>query len=315
MANTGTQLPAYATAEVKGAYQWTWTASTSDARALLHPNSKTARIAACWYDTTGSFDLNFDFKDGSAHQVALYMLDWDSGTRQQKVEVYDAVSGALLDSRTVTSLYGGEYLVWNLQGKVRIRLVRTAGWNAVLAGVFFGAGTAAAPAPAPSTHAAEFVKTDNATKGNWKGVYGLSGFAMVNQATMLPAFAKVDVDTPYRWTWSDPASDTRAVLKDNSASARVAACWYEANGSFNVTVELSDGNAHRVALYMLDWDSGARRQKVEVYDAISGNLIDSRAVTDLYGGEYLVWNVRGKVRFKLVRTSGWNAVLSGVFID
>jgi hypothetical protein len=32
--------------------------------------------------------------------VALYLLDWDGGGRSERVDVVDAVSGKVLDSRT-----------------------------------------------------------------------------------------------------------------------------------------------------------------------------------------------------------------------
>jgi hypothetical protein len=321
MVNHTAQVPAYARAAVNAPYTWTWAATTFDARALLQQNSTTDRIAACWYEGSGSFDIDLEFNDGKAHQVALYMLDWDSGGRRQKVDVYDGVSGALLDSRAVGDLYGGEYLVWNLQGKIRIRVVRTAGWNAVLSGVFFGGASTVTPAPPPppppsSANGAAFVKTDNTTKGNWKGVYGAGGFSLVKHATQWPSYAAVTVNAPYQWAWTESTNDSRALLKQTAGTAdRMAACWYEASGSFEANIQITDGRTHQIALYMLDWDSGNRRQKVEVYDADTGTLLDSRGVGDLYGGEYLVWNVQGKVRMKVVRTAGWNAVLSGIFID
>ena len=42
------------------------------------------------------------------------------------------------DSRTVNQFTGGQYLVWNITGRVRIQVVRTGGLNAVVSGVFFG---------------------------------------------------------------------------------------------------------------------------------------------------------------------------------
>ena len=56
-------------------------------------------MAACWY-TGSSFTIDVNLTDGVAHQVALYALDWDGVARTQRIDVLDAVSGAVLDTRS-----------------------------------------------------------------------------------------------------------------------------------------------------------------------------------------------------------------------
>jgi hypothetical protein len=53
------------------------------------------------------------------------------------VEIRDATTGALLDSRTMSGFRTGQYLVWNLRGHVTMRVTRSAGPNAVVSAVFF----------------------------------------------------------------------------------------------------------------------------------------------------------------------------------
>ena len=77
-------------------------------------------IASCWYTAT-SFTVDLNFTDGQAHQVALYLLDWDRQGRSERVDVLDPSSGAVLDSRTVSGFGAGEYLLWNVSGPVRLR--------------------------------------------------------------------------------------------------------------------------------------------------------------------------------------------------
>jgi hypothetical protein len=69
--------------------------------------------------------------------VGLYLLDFDGGNRGERIDVLDAVSGQLLDSRTVGGFQGGEYLVWDLGGSVTFRLTRQSGPHVVLSGLFF----------------------------------------------------------------------------------------------------------------------------------------------------------------------------------
>jgi hypothetical protein len=104
----------------------------------------TNRIAACWYTpalTVGSsFSVQVNLTDQKPHEVALYMLDWDGfNIRSQQVQILDAISGAVLDSRTVSSFSSGQYLVWTLTGNVRIQVTNNvAGYNGVISGLFFG---------------------------------------------------------------------------------------------------------------------------------------------------------------------------------
>jgi len=116
-----------------------------DPRALQKPGAKD-RVAACWYTPTLSagsvYTMDVNLTDQNTHTVALYMLNWDNTSqRAQTVQVLDAGSGAVLDSRTVSSFSGGQYLVWNLTGHVVIQVTNNvAGSNAVVNGLFFSAG-------------------------------------------------------------------------------------------------------------------------------------------------------------------------------
>jgi hypothetical protein len=135
LAGVPLSLPSYAGLAVKSATSCTWASTTTDVRALQRPNA-TDRLAACWYSST-SFTTELTLTDGAAHQVALYSVDWDNRARTQRVDVLDARSGAVLDTRTVTAFGGGQYLVWNVSGPVVFRVTRTAGPNGVVSGWFF----------------------------------------------------------------------------------------------------------------------------------------------------------------------------------
>jgi len=76
--------------------------------------------------------------DGAPHRMSLYLLDWDTGSRVERVEIRDATTNNLLDSRTVGSFAGGVYLNWTIQGHVTVNVVYVSGTNAVASGLFFG---------------------------------------------------------------------------------------------------------------------------------------------------------------------------------
>ena len=67
--------------------------------------------------------------------------------------------------------------------------------------------------------------------------------------------------------WAASTTDPRAL--QNPGGGRAAATWY-ASPSFNVTVNMNDGLAHRLALYLLDWDNGARQERVDALNRYRG---------------------------------------------
>ena len=164
-------LPAYVQMGVSGALTFIWSGGATETRALQYVNG-TSRVAATWYAaSTFSFDLNLT--DGATHQLALYATDYDSSGRAQRIDVVDSVSGTVLDSRTMSSFVQGQYLIWNLQGHVVIRVTRTGGPNAVVSGLFFG--PAGLPPPSPpvlslSAASAVFSATTGGSNPSSQGV-------------------------------------------------------------------------------------------------------------------------------------------------
>jgi uncharacterized membrane protein YkoI len=303
LAKEPAHYPTSARVTISGGTDWVWNASTTDARALQHTDS--GRFAATWFGSV--FNIDVTLTDGAAHEVALYALDWDGG-RTQRVEIVDAASGAVLDTRTVSSFGGGQYLVYSVKTSVRFRITRTAGANAVVSGIFIDS---AAARTASTSTSATFVQADTTTKGNWKGAYGAQGFAIVRDRTSLPASARLAVKQADPWTWSEATTDVRALQRADTG--RLASTWFGEKLSFGLT--FTDGQAHRVAMYAVDWDSGGRAQEITVTNAATGAVLDRRSVKGFGSGQYYVWRVAGAINVTVTRASGPNAVVSGVFID
>ena len=166
-------------------------------------------------------------------------------------------------------------------------------------------------------NAATFLGTDLATQGNWKGIYGNDGYAILNDSSSYPAYAQVTPAGQLSYVWNaQPGTDARALQR--AASGRIAACWYSSGlvgGSFSVDVNLTDGATHRVALYLLDWDSTTRVNRVDVLDAATQQVLSSQTLQSFNAGVYLLWNLQGHVILRFTSTGGTNAVLSGLFFD
>jgi hypothetical protein len=115
--------------------QWLWQSQTATAFAPLRPDPATGRIAACWYSTT-KVVFDFSFNDVKSHRVSLYFLDWTASGRQQRVDVIDRDTGALLDSRELSNFSKGIYFTWDMAGDVTIQLTPS-NINAVASAIFF----------------------------------------------------------------------------------------------------------------------------------------------------------------------------------
>ncbi|MBU1042877.1 MAG: immunoglobulin domain-containing protein [Candidatus Omnitrophica bacterium] len=396
--------PSYAQISNSGSVQWVWNSATSEVRALEKADGS-GRIAGCWYGSD-SFDINVNITDGQTHQVAIYCLDWDSTVRRQTVEVVNADSGAVLDTRSLnTSFNGGAYLVWDISGSVIIRVNKTSGDNAIINGLFFGEsggvigvapsiisqpeditifegqaasfnvtangsdpmtyqwykddvlidGATAASYTTPvrslsdngclykvtvindyssvtsqdalltvnqiASSSASFIRRDTTRKGSWKqndwylpSGYGHEGYNIIGDSFSYPAYAQVSTNGYAQWIWDSSTTDESA-LEKASGEDRIAGCWYGAS-SFDIQVNITDRIMRQVGLYFLDWQSSIRRQRIEVLDASSGQLLDSRDIDeDFTEGVYLFWNISGSVIFRITATGTDNAVVSGLFFD
>ncbi len=164
-------------------------------------------------------------------------------------------------------------------------------------------------------NSAKFVKADNTTRGNWKNVYGAEGYTVIGDVTKSPSYATVTPTGNSAWTWSSSDSNAGSLLKaSTTTTSRVAACWYGFN-SYTVNIKITDGKAHQLAVYALDWDKLGRSETIEILDGTTGAVLNSQTVSSFSGGRYLVWNISGNVKVRVTRTGGVNSVISGMFFD
>jgi hypothetical protein len=249
-------------------------------------------------------------KDTNAHRVGIYCMDIDKLGRQQKVEMLDAASGAVLTTTTLTNFSNGAHLVWDIKGKVRLRITPLTG-NSVVSAFFFDA----APAPAPViTVGAKYLATDTATQGNWLNVYGADGSTIPGDITRTVSYATITPGAKGDWTWANPTTDVRGLLRSNGAS-RQASCWYASTAPITFDVNITDGLVHKMSIYMVDWDKYGRVESVEIIDTATGKVLDTRTGITSLGGTYVSWDIKGKVTVRITKTAGYNTVISGIFFD
>jgi hypothetical protein len=168
---------------------------------------------------------------------------------------------------------------------------------------------------------ATFVKSDAATQGSWKGAYGGDGFDLSQDPgpnnPAPPAYAALSLAGAQAYTWTASTSDPRALQRAAPGSTdRIAAAWYSAT-AFTVDLAISDAQAHRLALYALDYDGygGGRSERIDLIDRASGAVLDSRTLGGFGGGAYLVWDVKGSVTIRVTNLNpNSNALLNGLFL-
>jgi hypothetical protein len=164
------------------------------------------------------------------------------------------------------------------------------------------------------TTSAVFVKSDTTTQGTWKGHYGADGEIVAEDSLHLPAYAALNFlgAQMYQWAFT---GDPRALQEATSLTLRTASTYY-GNPNFSMDLNLTDGNAHQVALYFLDWDGEGRAETVTILDASTQAVLDTpRLVSNFAGGQYLVWNLKGHVTIQFTLNSGANALVNGVFFN
>lgn len=307
IANYAANQPSYASVTLNGQSLWTWVNPTSDSRALRTSGGQ--GIASTYYGS--AFSINVNLTDGNKHRVALYLLDWDTTGRAETISILDAGTQAVLDTETFSNFHNGIYAVWDIQGNVIIQVTGTAGINAVVSGIFFGP----ASAPATSTNTATYTGSDTTTQGTWTSHYGSNGALIVNGANTLPAYANTNLTGAAEWTFDSTTADPRALQIASGSASRTAAVDYSTGSSFNIALSLTDGKAHKLSLYLLDWDTTARAETVTILDAGSNTVLNVQSFSSFQNGTYASWTITGNVIIQVTDTSGINAVVAGIFID
>lgn len=305
IAGDSKNLPSWAEITTERASQWLWTGSSE--QTYVTRRAGTGRVAACWYAVNG-FDVNVNLNDGQPHKVSFYFLEYGPGGRTQRIDVIDAATGVLLSTTNLAGFNSGRHLCWEIQGSVKFRFTQTGPYNAVASALFLD--PVEPEASEPGATEAVFLGADTVTQGSWKGVYGTEGHHIVADSTRLPDDARVHTGGESQWIWKLTSSEPRAL--ERAGTGRVAACWYSSS-SFMIRVAAGD-SPRAVSLYCLDFD-GNRTQRIEVVNAMTGEVLHTVNLSHFKQGVYLSYQITGEVDFRVSRTGPANAVVSGLFFD
>lgn len=301
------------TVDVSGHNYQTWSYASNDIRAPYRDRGWDARLAAALSSpfgvSDGQFELNFDFKNGP-QLLTLYSVDWERLNRRQTFEIIDTTTGAVLDTQTISNFSEGIYTTWKAEGRFKIRVRNAGGSNAVVSAVFLDSVT-----PATFETTASFEGFDAETKGNWVDKYG-------SQASVFPEFVKY-----YTWLqipnfrqdylWANLSNDIRALTRPDAPEFNRRASAMSSPTQIYLPLSIFDGEPRRVAFYNLDWDNKNRRQTYEIINLATGEILDTRTVSNFSGGVYAIWKLKGRFMIRIRNEAGINtdAVLSAIMID
>jgi hypothetical protein len=263
---------------------------------------------------TNDLTRDFDFTpDGT------FAVDLPDGTYNVTVTIGDDYArgpeGVYLQGTQVDTVSTAAYQFVNrtyrvtiTNGQLDLELKDLSGGGAAIIN-----GLAIATVGTTAAASATFLGSDGTTQGSWQGAYGADGYQVAGDQAALPGYAAVSVSGASPYVWAASTTDPTALQKAAAGSTdRVAACWYSPT-SFTIDVNLTDGRAHRVALYAADFYAAGRSERVDVIDAGTGAVLDSRTLSSFVGGDYLSWTLGGHVQLRVTDLAGPNAVVGGLF--
>ena len=160
-----------------------------------------------------------------------------------------------------------------------------------------------------------FNGTDTSTQGNWAGVYGTQGYDIIDGPVSAPSYATITPAGQSTFVYSTTSSDPRALENvPDLSNSHIAAVWDSAS-IFTVDVDVTDGNSHNLELYATDFDSEGRTETIQLSDAITGTVLDTKTLSNFSGGDYLIWTISGNVLITVTNTGPTDAIVNGLFFD
>jgi hypothetical protein len=288
--------------------RYQWRTSSTQVRDLQSPDGSTRRATAV-YDAN-QLRLHLTFTTPYTGTLHLYALDASSVDRREVVTLDDG-SGP----RTATLGTAFDQGMWVhapisvlAGGSVTITIDRRAGYNAVLSGIFLGG-------PAVTTA----LTTTQAPQGSWVGTYGADGYALLawNGTTDLVSLgaASLVIDQGTRFQWRTTSTALRDLQSPDGATRRATAV-YDAN-QLRLHLTFTTAYTGTLHLYALDASTVDRREVVTVDDGSGPRTATLGSPFDqgIWIHAPISVPAGGSVTIIIDRRAGYNAVLSGLFLN
>ena len=239
-------------------------------------------------------------------------------------------AGGLREEPPQVSLVAGDEGVWFLPYRVEL-LAKSPAGKVVLVAQWtsrFGSGgdslrretrlplawCAAEEIPAGKV---DFLARDTQTRGQWLGRFGSKAVWIPNvspaQAPQEGYRLQVVGNDSFTWT-SDAGDDGRVLASRRRDAARQATCWHHGD-EMRFEVVPPDARPYKLTVYVLDFDRNGREISVAVRSEAGPQDLRRLSKAETAGGAYLSWTVSGSQTIEVKKLVGYNAVVSGIFID
>jgi subtilisin family serine protease len=301
-----TTFPSFVNGSFDGVSPEILDASTRSPLGLQNISGPPSDIEA--FDAASSTEaINLTFTDGQQHRVGLYVADLDRKHRTEEIQIIDVPTGLVLNTQYVGNFLKGEYLFWDLQGSVQIKLTNLVGPSAVFSGIFFD------PVPADPN---VFTGTNTAPGGmNWQSTYGSQGDDIVGDpGSQLPAYV-TSLTLPGTTTRILKVSKAPQSLEFTQPTARGIQAYWQSTVPFNIDVDVSDTELHQITLYLADYDNKKRAERIQVINPNTGLVSYTQDFANFSKGIFATFTVAGNVVFHVIPQLGPSAVVSGIFFD
>jgi subtilisin family serine protease len=160
----------------------------------------------------------------------------------------------------------------------------------------------------------QFIKADTTRFGNWHNFYGTQGAYVVGESTTFPSFVNATFGGASPVIVQESTKSVYAPQKVSDPTDRIVA-YNATTTTETINLTFTDGNPHRVGLYVADLDHLGRTELVQIADPVTETVYDAQEVSNFIHGQYLIYDLRGTVQIKVSRLAGPNAIFNAIFFD
>ena len=170
--------------------------------------------------------------------------------------------------------------------------------------------------------ATEIIAFDSTRKGSWVSFFGTKGYVLPTwnkngkDLVSLPTYlASYTVNSGSGLVWATKTADPRALTNPDGSFRNATA--YSSTTEDRVTLKYKTASRGILSLYLLDWDTTARRETITITDADGTRTYP--ITSSFQGGLWVRVPISGTtavpVTIKVTKTAGTTAVLSGIMFD
>lgn len=159
----------------------------------------------------------------------------------------------------------------------------------------------------------EFLYLDTAHKGDWIGRYGSEGYLLVGVGDFLPS--NVTLVNSNTFLYAPGRTEDPRGLEIPNEKFRSPNCWV-GSYPYGFNISFADDASHQVTFYTMAWARQNTRSRVQMYDTVTGRLLDDRVLGNVNEGGFAVYNMRRQIHIRIIPPGVFtNTEIYGFFID